>query len=101
MVVTCVADRTKRVANIIRCPDQQRINWELININLALLQDLPLVLYPFLVKGARIQVRAGPFRGLQCLIEGRTKGNRLILQVETLGRALCVEIDGSLLDVIE
>jgi transcription antitermination factor NusG len=96
-----IADRTKRVANIIRCPDQQRISWELSNINLALLQNAPLALYPFLVKGTRVEVRAGPFRGLQGVIEDRIKGNRLILQVETLGRALSFEIDGSLLDVIK
>ena len=96
-----IADRTKRVANIIRCPDQRRISWELQNINLSLLQGAPLALYPFLVKGTRVEVRAGPFRGLQGIIEDCIKGNRLILQVETLGQALSFEIDGSLLDAIE
>jgi len=96
-----IADRTKRVANIIRCPDQQKISWELININLAQLQGAPLAAYPSLIKGTCVEVRAGPFRGLQGVIEDRTKGNRIILQVETLGRALSFEIDCSLLDVIE
>jgi transcription antitermination factor NusG len=95
------ADRTKRVANIIRVPDQQKISRELGNIHLALLKNAPFVLYPTLVKGVRVEVRAGPFRGLQGVIEDRTKGDRLILQVETLGRAVSFEIDGSLLDVME
>jgi transcription antitermination factor NusG len=96
-----LADRTKRVANIIGVPDQQRLNWELVNIELALLQNAPLALYTTLVQGVRVEVRAGPFRGLQGVIENRMKGDRLILQVETLGRAVSVEIDGSLLDVME
>jgi transcription antitermination factor NusG len=96
-----VADRTRRVANIIRCADQHKITWELTNINLALLQHAPFVQYPALVEGVRVEVRAGPFRGLQGVIESRTKGNRLILQVQTLGRAVSFEIDGSLLDVID
>jgi transcription antitermination factor NusG len=95
------ADRTKRVANIIRCPDQQKIQWELYNIHIALLQDAPFVMYPALVKGIRVEVRSGPFRGLQGVIEDRKKLNRLLLQVETLGRAIVLEVDGSLLDVIE
>jgi hypothetical protein len=34
------------------------------------------------------------------VIEERGRKNRLILQIETLGQAVSVEIDGSLLDVI-
>jgi transcription antitermination factor NusG len=96
-----LASRTKRVANIIPVPDQHRIQSELANIHLALLQDAPFTLYPSLVKGLRVEVRAGPFRGLQGIIEDRTKANRLILQFETLGRAVAFEIDASLLDVID
>jgi transcriptional antiterminator NusG len=101
-----IADRTKRVANIIPCPDQQKITFELQNISVALLHGAPLSLYPAMVRGTRVEVRAGPFRGIQGIIENRAKltranGNRLILKVETLGRAVSFEIDGSLLDVIE
>jgi transcriptional antiterminator RfaH len=96
-----LADRTHRVANIIRIPDQQKIGWELSNINLALLRDASVARYPSLVKGVRVEVRAGPFRGIQGVIENIKKANRLILQVETLGRAISFEIDASLLDVIE
>jgi transcription termination/antitermination protein NusG len=95
------ADRTKRVANILRCPDQKKITWELANINLALLANASLSLYPRFVRGIRVEVRSGPFRGIQGIIEDRAKGDRLILQVEILGRAVSFEVDGSLLDVIE
>jgi transcription termination/antitermination protein NusG len=95
------ADRTGRVANILRCPDQQKMNWELRNIGLSLLQNAPLGLYTSVPKGTRVEGRSGPFRGIQGIVEDRTKNNRLILQVEALGRAVAFEIDGSLLDVVE
>lgn len=95
------ADRTRRVARVIEVHDQRQIEWELQNIRLALRQDATLTTYPFLKKGVRVEVRSGPMRGLQGVIEDRTKDNRLILQVKMLGRAVSLEIDGSLLDVLD
>ena len=95
------ADRTRRVANIIRVPDQTQLEWELNNIKLALAHDAPLAPYPHLVKGRRVEVRSGPFRGLQGVIEGRAREARLILQVDVLGRAVSLEIDGHLVVPID
>jgi len=95
------ADRTKRVAHIIQVSDQKQIDWELRNLFLALTQMAPLQAYPFLKAGMRVEVRSGPFRGLQGVIDERSKNDRLILQVNTLGRAVSLEIDGSLLEPIQ
>jgi transcription antitermination factor NusG len=95
------ADRTKRVVKIIPVPDQQRLNWELQNVAAALERDAKFDPYPYLVRGARVEVRAGPLRGVQGLVDERVKPDRLILQVEMLGRALSLEVDGSLLDRID
>ncbi len=95
------ADRTKRVARIIPVADQKKIEWELQNLHLALAGDAPLEPYPYLKKGVRVEVRAGPFRGLQGIIEDRVNVQRLILQVDMLGRAVSLEIDGALLEVME
>ena len=94
------ADRTKRVANIIAVNAQDQLDWELRNLHLALSKDAELTPFPFLKKGVRVEVRSGPFRGLQGVIEGRAADNRLILQVDMLGRAVSLEIDGALLDPI-
>ncbi|HEX2974221.1 MAG TPA: transcription termination/antitermination NusG family protein [Tepidisphaeraceae bacterium] len=94
------ADRTKRVARVIPVADQEQIDWELRNLRLALSSRTPLGPYPFLRKGIRVEVRAGPLRGLQGVIEGWAKADRLILQVEILGRAASLEIDGALLDPV-
>ncbi|HTW95068.1 MAG TPA: transcription termination/antitermination NusG family protein [Tepidisphaeraceae bacterium] len=96
-----IADRTRRVAKIIPVPHQQQLEWELRNIWLALSRNGLLDLYPYLNVGEKVEVRSGPFRGLQGLIERRI-GNtsRLVLQITMLGRAVCLEIDGALLDPI-
>ena len=94
-------DRTKRVANILRVANQDQMDWELKNIALALNHNIPLDPYPYLCKGVRAEVQAGPLRGLQGLVEERTKCDRLVLQVEMLGRAVSVEVDACLLEVVE
>ena len=95
------ADRTRRVANIIRVPDQQQFQWELGNIRLALERSATLDPYPRLVKGRRVEVTSGPFRGLQGVIEERGRDARLILQVNVLGRAVSLEIDGSQVEPLD
>jgi len=94
-------DRKKRLANILPVPDQARIDWELRNLRMSLEQEAPLDPYPYLKAGIRVEVRSGPFQGLQGLIESRTKDDRLVLQVDMLGRATSVELDGALLEPIE
>ncbi|MGN6370736.1 MAG: transcription termination/antitermination protein NusG [Phycisphaerae bacterium] len=95
------ADRTKRVAGIIPVVDQDRIGRELRNLAQALASRASLDPYPFLRAGVRVCVRSGPLMGLEGVIESRNKRDRLILQVEVLGQATSLEIDGAILEVIE
>jgi transcription antitermination factor NusG len=94
------ADRTGRVARIIRVVDQKQLEWELVNLHKALSSGESLRPYPFLAKGVRVEVKSGPLRGLQGVIEDRSGSNRLILQVEMLGRGMSLEIEGSLLEAV-
>jgi transcription antitermination factor NusG len=95
------ADRTKRVAHILYVSDQKQMEWELRNLRLALSKEAALDPYPYFKKGVRVEVRSGPFRGLQGVIEDRLKTDRLVLCVEMLGRAASLEIDGALLEPLE
>jgi transcription antitermination factor NusG len=95
-----MADRTKRVVSIIRVANQRQMEWELENIRAALAGDAELAPHPFLKEGMRVEVRSGPFRGLQGVIESRARADRLVLQVEMLARAVSLEIDASLLDPV-
>jgi transcription antitermination factor NusG len=93
-----LADRTRRVAGIIRVADQKQLEWELTNLYFALTCEAPLAPFPFLQKGVRVEVKSGPFRGLQGVIEDRLSNDRLILQVAILGRGVSLEIDGAVLE---
>lgn len=94
-------DRNKRLANIIAVTNQARLEWELGNIRRAMDANVPLDPYPYLKKGIRAEVRSGALRGMQGIIEDRTKLSRLILQVDMLGRAVSIEVDGALLEPLE
>jgi len=96
-----LADRKKRVAQIIAVYDQHRLDDELSGLHMALCVNATLNPYPFLKKGVRVEVRSGPLRGLQGKIEDLGKRDRLILQVQMLGQATYLEIDGSLLEIID
>ena len=95
------ADRTRRVASVITVADQAGFDAELHNVYEALVRQAPLELFPYLRKGVRVVVRTGPFQGLRGLIESRTSPDRLILQVNMLGQATSMEIDGALLDPVQ
>jgi transcription antitermination factor NusG len=97
---TYQSNRTHRVARIITVSDQVRLDWELKNLHLAHCNSAALNPYPYLRKGVRVEVRSGPFRGLQGFIEDVASGGRLILQVEMLGRAVSVEILGAALEPV-
>jgi transcription antitermination factor NusG len=94
------ADRTRRVARVIEVNDQRQIEWELHNLNVALVSGARLRPHEFLARGTRVEVRAGPFRGLQGVVEDASRPNRIVLQVEMLARAVGLEIDGALVEVV-
>lgn len=95
------AMRTKRVARFVDVPDQGRLDEELQHLRAALERGGQLDPYPFLTRGRRVRVRAGPFQGVEGLVEERTDADRLVLQIQTLGQATSLEIDADLLEPIE
>jgi transcription antitermination factor NusG len=95
------ADRTKRVASVIAVPNQEKLQWELMNLCAVLTHQVCLDPYPCLKKGVRVEVCSGPFRGVQGLIEDKPRPDRLVLQVDMLGRAVSLEIDGALLEPLD
>ncbi|MBL4702506.1 MAG: UpxY family transcription antiterminator [Phycisphaeraceae bacterium] len=94
-------DRTRRIAQIIEVPNQLGIAQELNNIRLALSSSQPMDPFPYLKAGAKVQVRSGPLQGLTGKVESRSQLDRLILQVQVLGQACSLEVDGAILDVLD
>lgn len=92
---------TKRVAQVIEAPDQERLAHELEQIRRALLGSAVLDPYPFLKVGKRVRVCGGPFKGVEGVVDVRSRQDRLILKVDALGRAVGLEIDASLLEPVD
>lgn len=97
-----MADRTRRVVELIKVCDQERLERELDNVRLALNRGAELDPCPYLKVGVRVEVRSGPFRGIQGYVDRKKKNDRLILQIdaEAFGRAASLELDGALLEPV-
>lgn len=94
-------DRTRGLVQILEPPDPEQLAWELKNIRLALERKAPMTECNGLTVGTRVEVRSGPFKGMQGLVESNKRQDRVILQVAMLGRAMSVEIDASILDRLD
>jgi transcriptional antiterminator RfaH len=94
-------DRHKRIVSILQVIDQDQLDRELRNIHMAVREGAVLEPHPYLTAGVEVEVRSGPFRGMQGVVESRTRPDRIVLQIEYLNRAMSMEIDVSLLDVID
>ena len=92
---------TKRVCQIIKVADQDRLINELEQIREALDRGAELYQCPFAVIGTRCRVRRGPFEGIEGVISRKLGLNRLALQIETLGLGAIIEIDADLLEPLE
>lgn len=94
------ADRTRRVARILDVPDQPRLSEELSQIERVLEAEAPVAPCAYLDEGQAVQVRSGPLRGVRGIVDKRGTGDRLVLQVDLIGRASSLEIEGSLLEPV-
>jgi transcription antitermination factor NusG len=89
------AEQDGTLTRAVAIADQARVNEELRNIALALKNDAELTESPYLHGGIGVEVRSGPFRGLRGIIEDGGRNDRLILQVQILGRAVSLEVDAA------
>lgn len=95
------ADRTRRVAQIIRVADQDRLIEELKQIEGVLGAGGELKPRRYLQRGMWVEVTAGPFKGVIGMVDAHGRGDRLVLRVQTLGQASELEIDAGLLAPLE
>ena len=93
--------RTNRVANIIDVTNQLTLLQELAQIEKALKAGSPLTPHAFVKKGQWCRVIAGPLMGLEGVVQDVRSITRLILQINMLGQAACVEIDVDMIEVID
>jgi hypothetical protein len=91
----------KRVAQLIAVPDQTTFISQLAQVRLVLAAGGELGPYRYLTKGRRVRVMAGPFQGVEGVVDDLLRQDRLILKIHAIGRALSLEIDASLLEPVE
>jgi transcription antitermination factor NusG len=92
---------SKRAVGAVRTENQGALDRELLNLRIALESGAGLDPYPFLEHGRPVRVTAGPFKGVEGVVEDRRSMDRLILQIHTLGRATALEIDPSILEPLD
>ena len=93
--------KTNRVAGLITVSDQPGLLRDLAPIERLLRQGAPLQPHPYLKRGQRCRVIAGPLMGIEGIVVRAMERARLVLQVEMLGQATSVEIDGDLVEAVE
>ena len=93
--------KTNRVAQILQINDQQHIVAELLPIEKALTNGMNLLPHSYIKAGQQCKVIAGPLMGIEGLVASDQNKTRLVLQVDILGKATCLEIDTALLEIVQ
>jgi hypothetical protein len=93
-----LATASRHAGRVIAVADQARLGEELSNVQRAAEAGGQFLPGQFLTEGRRVRVSAGPFEGIEGVIERMGSNDRLWLQVHAIGRSLGLEVDASLLE---
>jgi transcription antitermination factor NusG len=91
----------RRAVRRLAVTDPARLAHELAQIRRAMRGDAGFSPYRYLEQGMRVRVASGPFKDVEGVVDRGVDDGRLVLQVQTLGRATSLEIDACLLVRIE
>jgi transcription antitermination factor NusG len=56
--------------------------------------------HPYLNAGRRVRVKNGPLEGMEGIVARRKNGNRLVVSLELIQRAMAVDLDGADLETL-
>jgi transcription antitermination factor NusG len=56
--------------------------------------------HPYLEAGRRVRVKNGPLEGMEGIVVRRKNGNRLVISLELIQRAMAVDLDGADLEAL-
>ena len=96
-----LALRTKRVAQVLEVPGQERFRADLRQIQRLVESDEPVDLFPRLQEGSRCRVTSGSLVGIEGTVLRRRGPWRVYVSVEFLGQSAELEIDPTLLEVLD
>lgn len=92
---------TKRVVRALDVADQRRLAAELEHVRTAIAAGVDLSPSRDLRPGTRVRVGRGPLRGVEGVVEEEVRRGRLVLHVRALAQGAALEIDPSLLEVVD
>jgi len=84
---------SNHIASIIDVSDERRLVRELCQVRKVISLDAPVYPYDFVREGDLVEIARGPFKGLQGVIQRKSKNYRLILNVSGIFQALALEIE--------
>lgn len=93
--------RSNMVARILVADDQKTLTFQLRQVDTALQVDPHLGAHPVLVRGQRVRIIDGPFRGIEGIVQSTPKQTRVVLNVEMIGQSISVEVDADQLELAE
>ncbi len=93
--------KTNRTANLIMVEDQRIFVSELEPIEKALTSGFTLEPHDYIKQGQHCRVIAGALMGTEGIVVETKSGIRLVLQVDILGKATCLEIGSDMLESID
>ncbi len=93
--------RTRRTVQVISVRDQKRLKADLRQVRKVTSSGAVLDLYPRIERGRRCRVIRGCLKGVEGVVLRRRGACRVYIGVKTLGQSAELEIDPSLLELIE
>ena len=90
-----------RPCRVIRAQDQGRLRRELSQLDLALRVAPRAEGCPYVVRGKRCRITAGPLQGLEGVVIRRERHTGVVLEVSALGQGIEVEVEAGMLELID
>jgi len=87
--------QNRHVANVLLVSDQEKLVNQLRAIRTALESGRQVEVMPYLERGGRVRVTAGPLRGLEGRVLRMKGATRVIVNVDMIRQAVAVEVDSS------
>jgi transcription antitermination factor NusG len=93
--------RTNHVIHILEPPSEDLLVHQLDQIKKALEVDETLGAEDAIKKGRRVIIKAGPFMGIEGVIDYTGKPGVVRLNIEMIGQAVVVEIDRDYIEIVD
>lgn len=89
---------SNHIASVIDVANEAQLLRDLRQVQKAITMEAPLYPYDFVRQGDIVEIARGPFKGLQGVVQRKSKNYRLILNVTGLFQALALDIESHLVE---